>query len=285
MRGPLATAALLAAASVACAAGAAPAAAAGQGSIGVSLGDVAAQLTYQTAVDSFGNPTFSQEQLQITRAGAVSYSAPVRSRHCAPECALETFGGGPLAVASLEDGGQPDVIVRLNTGGAHCCTIVQVFSYDPGLMSYRPVERDFGDPGALLTDVAGDGRLELQSADDRFAYAFTSFAFSGLPLRIWRFRAGRFRDVTRSFPKALAADSAHQFSRFLANRRQGLGLGFIAAWAADEYLLGRGGSVSATLSREARLGRLRSGDHLSPSGAGFVSRLRRFLAATGYLRR
>ena len=149
---------------------------------------------------------------------------------------------------------------------------MQVFSYDPRRDHLPPPSNATSAiPGAPLTDVAGDGRLEFESADDRFAYAFTSFAYSGLPVQLWRFQGGRFVDVTRAFPKALGADAAHQWGRFVANRRQGLGLGFIAAWAADEYLLRRRGlAPSDGWRREARLGRLRSGDHLSPGGAGFV---------------
>jgi len=247
-----------------------------------SSGAVTATLSYEQGADSFGNPTYSQERLRIVRGGASLYEEPVRSAACSPECALETFGGGPLQVSDLEGSGQPEVILDLNTGGAHCCTIVQVFSFDPGVMSYRPVERDFGDPSAPLLDVAGDGRLEFESADDRFAYAFTSFAYSGLPLQIWRLRAGRFVDATKAFPKALAADAASQFRQFTANANQGLGLGFIAAWAADEDLLGRRALVSRTLAREARRHRLRSGDHLSPGGSAFVAKLGRFLKRTGY---
>jgi hypothetical protein len=185
-------------------------------------------------------------------------------------------------VRDIDRDGEPEIVVGLNTGGAHCCTIVQVFSYDPATMTYRAAEHDFGDPGALLSDVAGNGQVEFESADDRFAYAFTSFAYSGLPLQIWRFRQGRFLDATRAFPKPLAADAARQFKQFTANQRQGLGLGFIAAWAADEHLLGNRALVARILAREARRHRLRSSDDLSPSGSGFLGKLARFLRKTGY---
>jgi hypothetical protein len=199
----------------------------------------------------------------------------------------EPVGAGPtksspLAVEDLEGNGQPSIVLELSTGGAHCCSIVQIFSLDPGTMTYRSVERDFGDPGALVTDLAGDGRLEFQSADDRFAYEFTPYAYSGLPLQIWSFIEGRFIDVTKQFPAAIAADASRQLKGFLANRRQGYGLGLIAAWAADQELLGHDGQVRATLAHEARNGRLRSRGHYGPSGHAFVAELLRFLAHTGY---
>jgi hypothetical protein len=261
-----------------------PAQAAGvaQKTVRATQGTVVATLSYQQGSDSFGNATFANLRLQISRVGAAVYERPVSSRYCESSCDPEAFGASPLAVKDLEGNGQSEVVLDLNTGGAHCCTVVQVFSYDAHVSSYRLLERNFGDPGALLTDVAGDGHLEFESADDRFAYAFTSFAYSALPPQIWRLRKGRFVDVTRAFAKVVAADAKHQFKSFLANRAQGLGLGYIAAWAADECLLGRHALASATLAREARLHRLRSGDGLSPGGGAFVKKLERFLRKNGY---
>jgi hypothetical protein len=256
---------------------------AAQKTVTAAQGPVSAALTYQAASDRFGNPTYSHEVLKIARAGATFYEAPAKSPACSPECDLETFGGGPLQVSELEGAGSPSVVLTLNTGGAHCCTIAQIFSPDPGTSTPRMVERDFGDPGVEITDVAGDGRLELQTADDRFAYLFESFAYSGLPIQILRLREGRLVDSTREFPAAVAADAARQLKAFVANRRAGFGLGFAAAWAADEALLGRSAQAFARLRREAHAGRLRSSDPFSPPGGRFVSLLRRRLHKLGYV--
>ena len=98
-----------------------------------------------------GGVRTTAQQLTITRQGQQLYSQPIVSRYCRG-CELEHLPGRPaLQVADLEGNGQPDAVVELNTGGTHCCTIVQVLSYDPGTMAYRLSERDFGDPGALLT--------------------------------------------------------------------------------------------------------------------------------------
>jgi hypothetical protein len=250
-------------------------------------GDVSATLTYVVADLVAGNQV-PPAHLAIERAGVSYYDQPVASRFCGRECWVETSeiappgSGGPLHVVDLDGDGQPDVVLDLYTGGAHCCSVAQVYRYDPGVSTYRLVERNFGDPGAVLTDIAGDGRLELESADDRFAYQFAPYAWSGLPRRIWRFSGGRFKDVTRGFPNAVRADAKVQFGRFLANRRAGHGLGFIAAWAADEYLLGRKALVKRTLAREARHHRLRDAEHYAPTGHAFVRALRRFLQRTGY---
>ena len=223
-------------------------------------------------------------RLTITRDGASAYDAEIASPNCAP-CELEELADSrsPVSVADLEGTGQPDVIVDLYTGGAHCCTILQIYSFDPGTMTYRPLEHDFGDPGARIADVAGDGHLELESADDRFAYEFTPYAYSGLPLQVWSVREGRLVDTTRSFRSALVADAAKWLKAFRQARREGTGNGVIAAWAADEELLGHGGLVKRTLAREASRGNLRSREHFGPSGHRFVVKLMRFLKRLGYV--
>jgi hypothetical protein len=248
-------------------------------------GVVSALLGYQEGVG--GNLPYFDLRLQITRAGESFYEQQVSSRYCLEGCVPEPIGAGPtktspLAVADLEGNGEPAVVLELSTGGAHCCTIVQVFSFDPGTMTYGPVERDFGDPGAVITDLAGDRHLEFESADDRFAYEFAPYAYSGLPLQVWSFHEGSFVNVTREFPKAIAADATRQFKGFMAYRRQGYGLGLIAAWAADQEMLGHGALVRRTLAREVRGHHLSS--HEAPHGGGsaFVKKLMGFLKRTGY---
>jgi hypothetical protein len=254
-------------------------------SLVASSGDVAATLSYETTPGEPGGVTYSGEHLQISQGGTTYYDAPIHSSACSSECALEAGSGGALTLAELEGDGHPDVILRLNSGGAHCCTIVQVFSFDPGVTAFRETERDFGDPGAALRDLAGDGRLEFLSGDDRFAYEFAPYAYSPLPPQIWQVRDGRFLDVTRSFPEQLTADASKQFRLFLFNRRLGLGLGCLAAWAADEELLGHAGAVTAMLARELHRHNLRSRESLDPGGSAFVKKLEGFLKKTGYISR
>jgi hypothetical protein len=91
--------------------------------------------------------------------------------------------------------------------------------------------------------------------------------------------------VTARFPVQLAADAARQYDAYLANRRQGFGLGFIAAWAADEDRLGSSALVARTLAAQSRAGELRSADGFAKLGDAFVAQLQRFLVANGYTSR
>ena len=112
---------------------------------------------------------------------------------------------------------------------------------------------------------------------------FTAFAFSGAPIQIWSYAAGRFTDVTRRFPKQIAADAAKEWRYSLeAGRRYHERRGFLAAWAADQYLLGHKARVARTLAGAAKRGELNGGEPASP--AAFIRALERLLRSTGYAR-
>jgi hypothetical protein len=243
-------------------------------------GGVSATLSFRHDTAPSAVIPYRDLRLSITGGGRAGYQAPVSALLCARECwpLSAVPGAAVLRVVALERGRGADVVLNLYSGGAHCCSITQVFSYSGG--SYSLAQRDFGDPGSKLERL--NGGWAFLSADDRFAYEFTSFASSGLPLAIWRFRGGRFVDVTRAFPARVQADASRQYKAYIANRRQGLGLGFIAAWGADEDLLGKHARVATTLSALAAAGELRSGDGFSHGGRAFISALDRFLTKIGY---
>ena len=245
-----------------------------------SEGGTSATLTYRENRGSALGPLYSKLHLTITRAGRPAFDATVSTPFCGTSCWPDVWPGHRfLSVADLGAAGSPDVILDLYSGGAHCCSIVQVYRFEASRGAYSILQRDFGDPGASLVDVGGS-RVFL-SADDRFAYAFTSFAFSGLPLAIWRLGSHGWVDVTRQFPARIATDAARQYGAYVANRRQGFGLGFIAAWAADEDLLGRAPLVARTLVAAKDDGYLRSADGLAAAGT-FIASLQRDLAKWGY---
>jgi hypothetical protein len=229
-------------------------------------------------------PNYKNERLVITRAGHVAYDQPVASKFCDPCAPLSALTRhSSVHVVDLEHTGQPDVMLDLYSGGAHCCTVEQIFSFDAVSGSYVGTERNFGDPLVRIVDLAHNGRHELLTADDRFAYAFTDFAFSGLPIEIFRFSAGRFTDVTRHYRGAIARDAARWLGAFrrLAPRYQD-SVGVIAAWAADEDLLGHSKLVRTYLAQQATAGHLNA--PFAARGKKFVAKLQRFLHARGYAR-
>jgi hypothetical protein len=177
-------------------------------------------------------------------------------------------------------------VLDLFSGGAHCCTIEQIFSFDPATATYIETERNFGDPGVRIVDLAHNGRFELLTADDSFAYTFTDFAASGLPIEIVTFSQLRFVDVTRHYPSRVARDGAFWLKTYKRLLRQRVPdtVGVIAAWAADQDLLGHPKRVARYLAQQAAAGHLKSGLYPRQSGKKFIAKLQRFLRRRGYLR-
>jgi hypothetical protein len=242
------------------------------------LNRVSATLSYA------GNfPANTNERLAITHDGQQLYNQLVRSRLCNGVCGPVQLGTShsPLRVLDLESDGQPDVVLGLNTGGAHCCFIDQVYSLDPGTMTYFKSEHDFADAGAAIENLGG--AYEFVSANEALAYVFSDFADSGAPIQIWSFSDRKFHDVTRRYPERIEADAALWLRAFKHNLRNGDGL--IAAWAADEDMLGNSKLVRTTLATELHRGDLRSSLGTKQStGAGFVTALQKLLHKLGYAR-
>jgi hypothetical protein len=244
-----------------------------------SAGSVTATFAFQGKV-----PNFHGLHLTISRAGTVVYNQPVVSKFCDKLCwpGPAVTRRASVQAVDLEGTGDPDIVLDLYSGGAHCCTVVQIFSFNP--TAYVKTERVFGDPDAKLVDLGHTGHFEFLTADDSFAYRFTDFAASGLPIQILTFANRHFTDVTRSYPALVAKDAALWLRAFKAQAKQHFpdSVGVIAAWAADEDLLGHAKLVSRFLHAQAVAGHLNA--PFESGGTRFVAKLQKFLRRRGYVR-
>lgn len=233
-------------------------------------GNVSASLTWLKT----GRYQYGGIRLTIARDGApVVDRARIGDRYVQPV---------DVNVADLDGDGEQEVIVDLYTGGAHCCEYSRVYRYDAATGSYTNVRHMWGDPGYRLEDLDGDGRPEFVTADDAFAYRFTDYAASGLPIQILSYSGGSFADVTRAFPAQVGEDAAQWLRVYdSARRRHGPKdlKGIAAAYVADEYLLGDGVTAEAFLTAARESGDLGG---FGGSATRFVDRLHRFLSARGY---
>ena len=243
-----------------------------------TAGAVTATLSYDHDQDA---PEWRNLQLTIARGAVQVLAADPHTGDCeGPYCAPAGFEERPsVAVDDLDGDGEPEVILDLYTGGAHCCYLSRFYRFDG--TGYVPADRNFGDPGYRIADLDGDGVKELITRDYRFGYVFTAFAFSLMPVRIYDLRAGAWQLVTERFGDEIRKDAKANWKYFLKARRYNEPRGAIAAWAADEFMLGHRDTARRTLRRLASQGRL-PGFQPPKRQSAFVSKLLRFLARRGY---
>jgi sugar lactone lactonase YvrE len=250
-----------------------------------------ASLVYRREYTFRRSDWFSDARVRISRGGRLLFAETVPSVDRRYDFRSVYGDTSSFAVRDLDGDGEPEVMLELNWNGAHCCAWSRVYRYVRSRRTYVPVVHFWGDDAAAprLRDLNRDGKPEFSSRDVRFAYAFEAYAFSAFPIQIWSYRHGRFRDVTRRFPAQIRRDARQLWRLYLHERRKedGRVRGLLPAWAADEYLLGRGAAVWPALEQAAREG------YLGCAGSCFfeprdphayIRRVRSFLRKTGYLR-
>ena len=192
------------------------------------------------------------------------------------------FGQPVLSFRDLNGDGSRELVLLLFTGGAHCCSFDQIFDFSGA--KPRKTEFDFADSGAAIKVVGG--KVLFASGDDSFAYAFTDYADSGEPIELRTYDAGRFTNVTRDYPSVVAKDAAFWWTQYRHSLKTGRDeRGILAAWSADEALLGHAAGAKQTLVRLSATGVLNRASGLPlPKGSAYIKALWRFLDKEGYLR-
>jgi hypothetical protein len=242
-------------------------------------GTVEAVFSYSYDAAAF---RFTHQRLTIERGGVTSFSARLRKP---PGGGLNAQPAGyffhrrSVFVTDVDGDGEREVVLDLYWGGAHCCWYSQIYRYVPAIAHYAPLVHVWGNFGYVFADLDHDGAQELLTRDDRFSYAFASFADSRWPVRILRYRAGRLTVETPSFPSEIGRDANALWHAAMNPKRKAGNQGIVAAWAADECMVGHAAVAFKTIDRLSRSGKI----HGERSRVAFERRLRSFLQRTGYL--
>jgi hypothetical protein len=136
---------------------------------------------------------------------------------------ISAFEKPQLDVIDLEGDRDPEVIITLFTGGAHCCDYSLIYHFNPQTNQYQVLKQEWGNHGfnhGDLKDLDGDGHLELVTSDDRFSYAFSSYVNSYLPILILRYQQGKFIDVTRKYPKLVRKGAADAWDAYRERKNE-----------------------------------------------------------------
>jgi hypothetical protein len=230
---------------------------------------------------------YSDLRITVRRHGVRALTTPVARLAC-HDCSvsgLETLiDPHPLAIRDLDGDGEPEVLLDLYTGGAHCCFYTVILRYDG--QRYRGTVAFWGDPGYELRDIDRDGRPEFITGDDRFAYAFTSYAGSVLPILIRRYDHGALTDVTNEYPALVRSEANSLWREYLRDHRSRDTdvRGLLSGWLADEYRLGRQEEGWRRIEAAYGRGELSAPrvDPIWPAGTKYLTALRNFLIKSGY---
>jgi hypothetical protein len=236
-------------------------------------GTVTAHLSYERK-----GTDYSKFHVTIERDGKKvldrALATGCKDKLCGVVPANRTAGTDSIAVRDVNGDREPDVIVDLFTGGAHCCEVSTVYSFVEGSGTYSAKRHDWADAGYRLRDLGKNGQFEFYSADARFAYRYASYAESYLPVRIFRLRQGKLIDVTTSFRGVLRADARSAMRLYRKQRGGDVNVsGVLAAYAADRYRLGERSGARETLSRALKRGDI---------DRAYIARVDRFLRKIGY---
>jgi hypothetical protein len=244
----------------------------------VRSGDVQAvfSYTYDRAKFRFARQRLTIKRLDTTRFSARLRRPPRGGFNAQPARYFEHRLS--VSITDLDGDGEPEVVLDLYWGGAHCCWYTQIYRYVDSRAGYRTNVHIWGNFGYVLADLAHDGKQELVTRDDRFSYAFSSFADSRWPVRILSYRQGGLTVVTREYASEIRRDSTALWHEAMSRKKTRSNQGVIAAWAANQCMLGRCKAAFRTIDRLSRTGRI----HGERTRVAFERRLRRFLARTGY---
>lgn len=154
------------------------------------------------------------------------------------DTAETTFGHGSVNLQDLDSSGTPEVIVTTYTGGAHCCTIYSIYSWqDNEFAKTQTVPLDGG--GGQFKDLDGEGNVEFITRDQAFFYAFSSYAGSFPPSLILTFDQGQFDDTTPQFESQLRSTAWQMYQAIVQGKQEGLNInGMLAGYVAQKILLG-----------------------------------------------
>jgi hypothetical protein len=239
-------------------------------------GSVTATLTFERRKEGYGAYDFRDMHLLVKNG-----TAKVLDRGMCSESRCAVASQHVLSLKNVWGDSVPEVILDTYTGGAHCCFESSIVLTDGGHAG-RTISHLWGDPGYKLISHAG--AVAFRTADDRFAYEFTSFAGSGLPIQIDQIGAnGRMNDITGTRPDLITADAKVYWKAYTSERGKPDGdiRGVVAAWCADEYRLGQKAACDAELASALAKGWL-AGPAVWPQNAKFIALVHKDLAKWGY---
>lgn len=195
---------------------------------------------------------------------------------------------GSISLKDLDGNGTSEVIIKTFSGGAHCCTSLNIYTWNNN--KFIKLKTGFMDgEGGMFQDLDGDGKLEFITSDNLFLYRFSSYAASFPPSRIYALRNGKFENVTRKYVKHLKSEAWEMYQAFLRSKKEKNEVnGVLAGYVAQKALLGQFQQawkfMLANYNHTSDAGlAIYEGDREVGKYSNFPTALRAFLIEQGYL--
>lgn len=199
-----------------------------------------------------------------------------------------TLYSGSIFLEDLDENELPEVVVSTFSGGAHCCTNFQIYTWQKD--QFIETETGYLDGyGGEFKDLNGDGKIEFVTADNAFLYQFSSYAGSFPPSQILSFNNGEFNNVTRQYSQELKSTAWQMYQAFVTAKQEGYEVnGILAGYVAQKILLGEYEDgwkfMLANCDRTSDWGlEIYQGEEVVGRYPDFPTALRAFLIEEGYL--
>ncbi len=145
---------------------------------------------------------------------------------------------GEIFLADLDNNGTDEVIVKVFSGGAHCCTNHLIYTWKNNQFTKTQTGELDGN-GGYFKDIEQDKKYEFITYDNSFLYQFSSYAGSFAPSLIFKFEQGNFIEVTRNYPKILRTNLQKMYEALRQRQSENGEInGILAGYVAQKILLG-----------------------------------------------
>ncbi len=194
-----------------------------------------------------------------------------------------------VQLLDLDKNGTAEVIVATFSGGAHCCTSFNIYSWQKDKFTKTNLENLDGEGGNFV-DLNKDGKYEFITYDNGFLYTFSSYAGSFPPTLIYNFEGGKFKNTTRQYPQKSRETLNRMYQSFQeAKKSQGEINGILAGYVAEKIILGEYEQgwqfMLKNYDKSSDWGLdIYQGDRVVGKYPNFPASLRAFLIQEGYLK-
>ncbi|VXD24238.1 putative surface layer protein [Planktothrix serta PCC 8927] len=235
------------------------------------LGDVKAELL----ADS--DNTIQLMQIKISRKGdLVSEDVVSMATLAAP--GVKTVKTGRVLdfkVLDLDNDKEPEILVDLlideDNNRKNYYSVI--YRYSPIKKEYRDLQQKWGLTSYRLNTENAETPI-LIHYDQRFSQQFQVYTPEQLPLQIFQYQFGEFKDVTQQYSEFLEEHNTILLQEINKRRRLKQDLkAVLAAYLAQQYLLGQANTAWKTVEEM----------YQNPDRNQFFPQLRQWLKKTGYM--